>query len=128
MPESEKEDGGKKARGGAESARTKKRWEIPSEVVVYKSKKEDEDGKEKEKEKPLMESMDLLPKIKTTRCEDESPRGSGPAKRVSELKRNKRSFFCPDEDEDGDGDGDGVVAASACEALSFAEEEEEEGW
>ncbi|CAA0825098.1 Unknown protein [Striga hermonthica] len=50
-----------------ENRRVKKRWEIPSEIV-------------------------LLPKIKITQCVKESPRDTGPATKVVELF-GKKSFF-----------------------------------
>ena len=90
--------------------RVKKKWEIPSEVVVFK-------GLEEEKEKsplPVGELGDVLPKIKTFRCVKESPRDSGPAKRVAELI-GRRSYFSSDEDVEG--------SSSVCQALSFAEED-----
>lgn len=130
LQENEKEEGGKKARGSegiTEGGRTKKRWEIPPEIVLYKRKEEEEEKEEEKKEETtlLMTDLDLLPKIKTTRFVDESPRGSGPAKRVAELKGKKKSYFCPDnEDEEGEEKEDGVAgSAAACGALSFAEHE-----
>ncbi|KAF7824766.1 uncharacterized protein G2W53_022910 [Senna tora] len=115
--EEEEEEGGKKSRGnvnelgreisgGGGGGRRKKRWEIPnSEIVIM------------EEEKPL-NLLDLLPKIKTTRFVDESPRGSGPAKRVADLNKNKksRSYFCTTPHEEDEDD------AFHGEALDFAEE------
>ncbi|KAK6120617.1 hypothetical protein DH2020_045650 [Rehmannia glutinosa] len=77
---------------GTES-RVKKRWEIPSEIVVHGSV---------EAEKSPFESIvvvvpDLLPRIKIARCTKESPRDSGPAKKVVELI-GRKSFFGNDEE------------------------------
>ncbi|GKU96566.1 hypothetical protein SLEP1_g9790 [Rubroshorea leprosula] len=90
-------------------SRMKKRWEIPTEVVVFNG--------EVEAESPRTETKvgSLLPKIRTLRCIAESPRDSGPAKRVVELM-GKRSYFCIDEE----------TEVSVCQSLSFAEEDAEE--
>ncbi|CAA3020412.1 Hypothetical predicted protein [Olea europaea subsp. europaea] len=92
---------------GTES-RVKKRWEIPNEVVVHSSLVEGEKS-------PESILLDLLPRIRVSRFTKESPRDSGPAKRVVELV-GKKSYFCNDEE----------VEPSVCQALSFAEEETEE--
>ncbi|CAN4104897.1 unnamed protein product [Withania somnifera] len=95
---------------GTESSRVKKRWEIPSEIVVHSCT-------ESEKS-PLSITVkpDLLPRIRITRCTaNETPRDSGPAKRVIELI-GKKSFFSNDEDKE----------PSVCQVLSFAEEDAEE--
>ncbi|KAL6135359.1 hypothetical protein ACLB2K_067587 [Fragaria x ananassa] len=116
LPDDDKEDGSRcekkrvslvgKPRGfgregsrsvGAES-RMKKRWEIPSEVVVFQGV--EEDG---------VAEIDVLPKIRTVRCVNDTPRGSGPAKRVAELVGMKKYFSNSDE---------------FCQELSFAEEED----
>lgn len=133
LPEDDKEDGKRndkrrmslasKQRGvGREASRSqgpecrvKKRWEIPSEVVVYQSVVEDNN------KTPLSvgEMGNVLPRIKNLRCVNESPRSSGPAKRVVELI-GRRSFFCENqevEEEEG---------SSVCQALSFAEENAED--
>lgn len=94
---------------GTES-RVKKRWEIPSEIVVHAST-------ESEKS-PLSITVkpDLLPKIRIARCTvSETPRDSGPAKRVIELI-GKKSFFSSDEDKE----------PSVCQVLSFGDEDAEE--
>lgn len=94
---------------GTES-RVKKRWEIPSEIVVHSST-------ESEKS-PLSITVkpDLLPRIRIARCTvNETPRDSGPAKRVVELI-GKKSFFSNDEDKE----------PSVCQVLSFADEDAEE--
>ncbi|KAJ1432595.1 hypothetical protein SESBI_06561 [Sesbania bispinosa] len=83
-------------KGGSE-VRMKKRWEIPAEEVS---------------------GVVMLPKIRTLRCVNESPRDSGAAKRVAELT-GKRSYFCNEEE---------GVEGSVCQVLSFAEEDNgEEG-
>jgi|UniRef100_A0A2N9EWK4 hypothetical protein len=119
LPENDKDDGKRcdkrrassvgKSRGiqGTES-RVKKRWEVPSDVVVYKSQ---EDGNAVSN----AEMGDVLPKIRTLRCVNESPRDSGPAKRVAQLI-GRRSYFYNDEE----------VETSVCQALSFAEGDAEE--
>ncbi|KAJ0053734.1 hypothetical protein Pint_02161 [Pistacia integerrima] len=89
--------------------RAKKKWEIPSEVVVYKGSSP-----------PSISKMgDELPKIKTVQCVDQSPRDSGAAKRVAELAGRKSYFFAADKEvteEEG----------SVCQALSFDEDGFEE--
>ncbi|XP_060190069.1 uncharacterized protein LOC132619130 [Lycium barbarum] len=92
------------------SSRVKKRWEIPNEIVVHAST-------ESEKS-PLSITVkpDLLPPIRIARSNvNETPRDSGPAKRVVELV-GKKSFFSNDEDKE----------QSVCQVLSFAEEDAEE--
>lgn len=88
--------------GGSE-VRVKKRWEVP---------------KNEEEETVAMVAAAaaaavVLPKIKTVKCVNESPRDSGAAKRVAELV-GKRAYFTTDEKD-------------VCQILNFAEEEEEEG-
>ncbi|XP_057954635.1 uncharacterized protein LOC131148746 [Malania oleifera] len=94
--------------GSAAESRAKKRWEIPSEVVIHRSE-------EDESSSFITQMPDLLPKIRAVRCNFESPRDSGPAKRVSELI-GRRSYFCTEEEEEG--------APSICQGLNFAEVEE----
>ena len=79
--------------GGSE-IRVKKTWEIPK------------NGREE-----ATAGAVVLPKIKTTKCVNESPRDSGAAKRVAELV-GKRPYFSTDEKD-------------VCQILNFAEEEEE---
>ncbi|XP_057460597.1 uncharacterized protein LOC130751084 [Actinidia eriantha] len=81
----------------------KKRWEIPGEVVIHESPVS------------VTKMPDLLPRIRTLRCVNDTPRDSGPAKRVAELI-GRKSYFCDDE----------KVEASVCQALSFAEDVEEQ--
>ncbi|CAI9772534.1 unnamed protein product [Fraxinus pennsylvanica] len=94
---------------GTES-RAKKRWEIPNEVVVHGSLVE---GEQSPQSATIV--LDLLPRIRISRCTKDSPRDSGPAKRVVELI-GKKSYFSNDEE----------VEPSVCQALRFAEEETEE--
>lgn len=83
-----------------ENGRVKKNWEIPSKVVVVV------DEGLVNKESPSLASPasitkmpGILPQIRTNRCITESPRNSGPAKRVAELI-GRKSYFCADEDAD----------------------------
>ncbi|KAL7000290.1 hypothetical protein U1Q18_001438 [Sarracenia purpurea var. burkii] len=94
---------------GTES-RVKKRWEIPGEVIFHRSSVNDESPAVSAARIP-----DMLPKIRTVRCTTESPRDSGPAKRVVELM-GRKSYFCEDEE----------VEPQVKQALSFAEDVEEE--
>ncbi|KAI3465692.1 hypothetical protein Pfo_022355 [Paulownia fortunei] len=94
---------------GTES-RVKKRWEIPSEIVVHGSVES-----EKSPPESIVVVPDLLPRIRIARCTKESPRDSGPAKKVVELI-GRKSIFGNDEE----------VEPSVCQALTYAEEEVEE--
>ncbi|KAI3869353.1 hypothetical protein MKX03_014531 [Papaver bracteatum] len=58
---------------------------------------------------------DLLPRIRTLRCKNETPRDSGPAKKVIDLV-GRRTYFGADEI---------YVESSICQALSFDAEEDE---
>ncbi|PRQ53011.1 hypothetical protein RchiOBHm_Chr2g0161781 [Rosa chinensis] len=122
LPDDDKDDGSRcekkrvslvgKPRGiGREGSRSvgpesrmKKRWEIPSEVVVFQGVEEDGVAE-------IGAVNDGLPKIRTVRCVNDTPRGSGPAKRVAELVGMKKYFSNSDE---------------FCQELSFAEEEDGE--
>ncbi|KAL9679264.1 hypothetical protein QQ045_017120 [Rhodiola kirilowii] len=90
-------------------SRVKKRWEIPAkgEVVVYMSDAEST---------PAVDEISdvVVPKIRTVRCVNETPRDSGAVKRVADLV-GKKSFF--------GGGGGGVVDVDVRQALSFADEE-----
>uniref|UniRef100_A0A7N0TJ74 Uncharacterized protein n=1 Tax=Kalanchoe fedtschenkoi TaxID=63787 RepID=A0A7N0TJ74_KALFE len=92
---------------GSES-RVKKRWEIPvkCEVVVYKS--------DEESSPVIDEIADVLPKIRTVRCVNDTPRDSGSVKRVADLM-GKKSFF--------GGGAEGEEVGVVCQALSFVDEE-----
>ncbi|GER31619.1 hypothetical protein STAS_07638 [Striga asiatica] len=67
-----------------ENSRVKRRWEIPSEIVVH--------GSLNIEKSPPPSSIVLLPKIKIARFVKESPRDSGPDKKVAELI-GRKSFF-----------------------------------
>ncbi|KAK3017942.1 hypothetical protein RJ639_005221 [Escallonia herrerae] len=86
-------------------SRVKKRWDIPSEVVVCSKLEVNESPKS------VGIMHDVLPQIRTTRCTNETPRSSGAAKRVAELV-GRRSYFCSNEE----------MEPSVCQALDFAEE------
>ncbi|KAM1096700.1 hypothetical protein ACFX19_014453 [Malus domestica] len=94
------------SRSQGSECRVKKSWEIPSKIVVYQ-------GAAEHNKSPsvIAEIGDVLPKIKTVRCGIDTPRGSGPAKRVAELVGMK-SYFSTHEE--------------VCQELSFAEEDAEE--
>lgn len=97
-------------RSKAPESRVKKRWEIPSEIVVFQQEMEESCC-----DSPVSKVGDMLPRINTTRFVNMSPRDSGPAKRVAELIDCKTNFFADEE-----------MEASICQKLSFAEDEEEE--
>ncbi|KAJ9171017.1 hypothetical protein P3X46_019071 [Hevea brasiliensis] len=116
LPDSDKEDGNKRraSRGNGvnqriDSTKVKKKWEIPSEVVIYNS-----DVVVEESEPSVAVMGDVLPKIKTSRFVNETPRDSGAAKRVADLV-GRKSFFSADEEE--------TTVDSVCQALSFEEED-----
>lgn len=127
FPENDKEEAERfdKRRASQESnteVKTKKRWEIPREVVLYKSEVAEEGKKENKSstETPLsvVRISEVLPKIRTGRqFVNESPRDSGPAKRVAELV-GRRNYFRSDEED--------PVPAPFCQALSFLEDVAEE--
>ncbi|KAJ4976172.1 hypothetical protein NE237_001278 [Protea cynaroides] len=89
----------------------KKQWEIPIDAAMDR-RKSSVNGSQLS----VLKIADLLPRIKTGRCSDDSPRDSGAAKRVAELI-GRKSFFSPEETE---------VETSVCQALSFHELGEEE--
>ncbi|GMH07209.1 hypothetical protein Nepgr_009049 [Nepenthes gracilis] len=109
LPENEKEEGKRcdkkpaSLAGKSTENRIKKRWEIPSEANTLVDNT------------PVTKMLDLVPKIRTARCINESPRDSGPAKRVSELI-GRRSFFSMDDNGDD-------AEPSVFQAFSFAEGE-----
>lgn len=130
FPENDKEeadrlDKRRASQGSATEVKAKKKWEIPREVVLYKSDEADEDKKKKKANESSTETPvlmvrngEVLPKIRTGReFMNESPRDSGPAKRAAELV-GRRNYF-------GSGEED-PVAAPFCQALSFIEDVEEE--
>ncbi|XP_021842548.1 uncharacterized protein [Spinacia oleracea] len=103
-----------KPQGGEQLAtvesKVKRRWEIPGEVVIQKSVDHNKTPSS------VTTVLDFVPKLKNLRCQNVSPRDSGPAKRVAELVGRKSFFSVAD-----------VVAEeveeSVCQALSFAEEQ-----
>ncbi|KAK4770196.1 hypothetical protein SAY87_030728 [Trapa incisa] len=100
----------------AESVKAKKRWDIPREVVLYKSEEAEEDKSTGTLSVARLE--EVLPKIKTRRqFVNESPRDSGPAKRAAELA-GRRNYFSSDEEDQ--------AHTALCQALSFVEDVEEE--
>ncbi|XP_010689823.2 uncharacterized protein LOC104903484 [Beta vulgaris subsp. vulgaris] len=86
----------------ATESRVKKRWEFSSEQTSVDHSKT---------QLSVSKVLDMVPKIKNQRCTNESPRDSGPAKRVSELI-GRKSIFSTEEDDD-----------CVIQALSFAEEQ-----
>ncbi|KAL1821695.1 hypothetical protein DCAR_0418126 [Daucus carota subsp. sativus] len=89
--------------------RVKKRWEIPNEIVVFRN------GEADESPPSVSVVHDLIPSIRISRCVNETPRDSGPVKRMSEMV-GKKSFFSIEED-------DVDVEASVCQELSFVDED-----
>lgn len=96
----------------ARENRVKKRWEIPSEVAI-------QNGIDHETPLSVSKVLDVVPKIKTLRVANKSPRDSGPAKRVSELIGGK-SYFSMDDNDNGNCEEE---EESVCQALDFAEYE-----
>ncbi|GMP67061.1 hypothetical protein CsSME_00027177 [Camellia sinensis var. sinensis] len=130
LPENDKEDGKrcdkKRSSSSSESileektqnqdhteTRVKKQWEIPGEVVIHRGLKDDDD---EETPVPAAKIPEMLPRIRAVRYQNDSPRDSGPAKRVAQLIGRKSYFRNDDEDEE----------APVCQALSFVEEDVEE--
>ncbi|KAI3439823.1 uncharacterized protein J3R85_004219 [Psidium guajava] len=106
-------------------SRVKKKWEIPSEVAVYESKKDDS-AVEAQMQTPssIGRISNALPKIRAVRVVNESPRDSGAARRVVDLV-GRRNYF--------GGGGSGNVEEVElqtqmpfCQALSFIRDDEEE--
>ncbi|KAG9150042.1 hypothetical protein Leryth_010088 [Lithospermum erythrorhizon] len=85
--------------------RIKKRWEIPSEIAIH-SNYDDEKSPQS-----VSVMHDLLPKLRVGRLPRESPRDSGPAKKVVELIGRKPYFSRDDE-----------MEQPVCQSLSFADE------
>ncbi|KAF5948390.1 hypothetical protein HYC85_014347 [Camellia sinensis] len=135
LPENDKEDGKrcdkKRSSSSSESileektqnqdhteTRVKKQWEIPGEVVIHRGLKDDDD---EETPVPAAKIPEMLPRIRAVRYQNDSPRDSGPAKRVAQLIGRKSYFRNDDEDEEAP-----VCEAPVCQALSFVEEDVEE--
>uniref|UniRef100_A0A7N1A3L5 Uncharacterized protein n=1 Tax=Kalanchoe fedtschenkoi TaxID=63787 RepID=A0A7N1A3L5_KALFE len=119
LPENEESKGNEKKRASLglkscskegvleqQQGRAKKKWDIPTEVVVFDSSTSVDDD-----QNLLPSGADGLPKIRTVRCVNETPRDSGAVKRAAELG-DKKSAFCED-DEQG---------KWVCQALSFEED------
>ncbi|OVA08004.1 hypothetical protein BVC80_1433g55 [Macleaya cordata] len=64
----------------------------------------------------ILKIDDLLPRIRTIKSKNESPRDSGPPKRVADLI-GRKSYFGAEEID---------VSTSVCQALSFDDEEDHE--
>ncbi|KAK3184236.1 hypothetical protein Dsin_031522 [Dipteronia sinensis] len=95
--------------------RLKKKWEIANEVVGHKGSSS-----------PTSVSKmvgEVLPKIRTVQCVNESPRDSGAAKRVAELV-GRKSFFCADVAEEEEEEEDSEEG-SVCQALNFDDEDDD---
>ncbi|XP_047307004.1 uncharacterized protein LOC124910412 [Impatiens glandulifera] len=88
----------------------KKKWEIPSEIMIQGNNVYD----------GISPRGILMPnRIRTVRrIESETPRDSGPAKRVVDLVGRRSFFYDGVEDDDGD--------ESVSKMLNFAEEEEDD--
>lgn len=85
--------------------RVKKKWEIPSEIVV--PKRLDLNDNDNESEGSIDVAMPVvLPRIRAVRVVDETGRDSGPAKRVAQLV-GKKSYFAQEDEE------------TVCQTLSF---------
>ncbi|PKI52946.1 uncharacterized protein LOC116202354 [Punica granatum] len=128
FPENDKEEADRSdkrraSQGTTVEGKAKKRWEIPREVVLYKSDEAEEDKKKANKsssETPLsaVRINEVLPKIRIARgFVNESPRDSGPAKRAAELV-GRRNYFVQGEEDTGQ--------TQFCQALSFLGDVEEE--
>ncbi|CAI9090382.1 OLC1v1025145C1 [Oldenlandia corymbosa var. corymbosa] len=85
--------------------RVKKKWQIPSDIVVHSSESDDLSP-------TISDVPDPLPRIRTTRCAVETPRDSGPAKRVADLVGRKSCFADSEEEE-----------TSLRQVLNFAEDD-----
>ncbi|KAI3992772.1 hypothetical protein MKX01_021733 [Papaver californicum] len=91
-------------RASIATRRLKRHWQLEMGHCVTKNL---------EDFRPL--SDDLLPRIRTLRCNNQSPRDSGPAKKVIDLV-GRKSYFGAEEIN---------VESSICQALSFDAEEDE---
>ncbi|XP_059661990.1 uncharacterized protein LOC132308053 [Cornus florida] len=90
-------------------SRVKKKWEIPSAPLMVPAIFHEEILVENSSPLSINKISDMLPRLRTALCTIDSPRDSGPAKRVAELI-GSRSYFCSDEE----------IEPSVCQALSFA--------
>lgn len=103
-------------------SRAKKKWEIPSEVVVFESK-EDDSAVEARMRTPssIGRIGSVLPKIRAVRGVKESPRDSGAPRRVADLVGRRNYFGSGNEEE-----GELQMQTPFCQALSFIRDDEEE--
>ncbi|XP_030462348.1 uncharacterized protein LOC115682302 [Syzygium oleosum] len=103
-------------------SRAKKKWEIPSEVVVFESKKDDS-AVEAQMQTPssIRRMGSVLPKIRAVRGVKDSPRDSGAARRVADLVGRRNYFGSGNEEE-----GELQMQMPFCQALSFIRDDEEE--
>ncbi|KAI6697416.1 hypothetical protein NL676_017535 [Syzygium grande] len=103
-------------------SRAKKKWEIPSEVVVFESKKDDSAVEAPMQTPSSVGRMgSVLPKIRAVRGVKESPRDSGAARRVADLVGRRNYFGSGNEEE-----GELQMQMPFCQALSFIRDDEEE--
>lgn len=133
FPENNNKDEGervdkRRASGGlnapANESRVKKKWEVPSEVVVYESKKEvSAAAAQTETPSSIGRISSVLPKIRAVRGAKESPRDSGAARRVADLV-GKRNYFGGGGNEE---EAELQMQMSFCQALSFIQDDEDEG-
>nr|XP_043617888.1 uncharacterized protein LOC122589638 [Erigeron canadensis] len=97
--------------------RVKRKWEIPSEIVIPKrlDLDDDDDNENDDYVGPIDAEMPVvvLPRIRAVRCVDDPGRDSGPAKRVAQLV-GKKSYFQQVEEEEEE--------ETVCQKLSFEED------
>ncbi|XP_030546390.1 neurofilament heavy polypeptide [Rhodamnia argentea] len=99
-------------------SKVKKKWEIPSELVVYESKKDDSAAEAMQTPSSIGRISNMLPKITAVRFVNESPRDSGAARRVADLV-GRRNYF------GGGGNVEEVeLQMPFCPALSFIQDDE----
>ncbi|XP_051136240.1 uncharacterized protein LOC127254930 [Andrographis paniculata] len=121
--ENDKDDGkrcDKKRSLSAGKSRVKKRWEIPNEIIVHGSVVET--VALKSTPEPVIGVPSLLPRIRIARCTNDSPRDSGPAKKVAELSRRKSFFSNDEDDEEEDEEGN----PSIFQTLDYPEEDDDD--
>ncbi|XP_042519229.1 uncharacterized protein LOC122093027 [Macadamia integrifolia] len=94
--------------------KVKKRWEIPSEAAI-----DLKNSFVNESQLSVLKVADVLPRIKTVRCTDESPRDSGPAKRVAELIGRKSYFSVEETEVEVPTSFSNVNHGSPCDGLSI---------
>ncbi|XP_042038220.1 uncharacterized protein LOC121784107 [Salvia splendens] len=84
-----------KTRANEGEGRVKKRWEIPSEIIVHSSVGGEGEGEGEKSPGCVVAAPGLLPRLRIARC-NRSPRDSGPAKKVAQLV-GRKSYFSIDE-------------------------------